>query len=87
MVLQQQQSLHKQYFREGNKFVTAGANPMELKRGIDKAVTAVVEKIKQNATTVSGKKEIEQVATISANSDTVLVNKLLKQWNVLAVMV
>jgi len=56
-------------FREGNKFVTAGANPMELKRGIDKAVTAVVKKIQETATPVSGKKEIEQVATISANSD------------------
>ncbi len=56
-------------FREGNKFVTAGANPMELKRGIDKAVEAVVEAIKKNATPVSDKKEIQQIATISANSD------------------
>jgi len=56
-------------FREGNKFVTAGANPMELKRGIDKAVIAVVENIKSQAKVVSSKKEIEQVATISANSD------------------
>ncbi len=59
-------------FREGNKYVTAGANPMELKRGINKAVTAVVEYIKQNAKKVSEKKEIEQVATISANSDTII---------------
>lgn len=57
-------------FREGNKYVTAGANPMELKRGIDKAVAAVVEDIKARATAVTGKKEIQQVATISANSDT-----------------
>ena len=56
-------------FREGNKFVTAGANPMELKRGIDKAVGAVVETIKKNSSPVSDKKEIEQIATISANSD------------------
>ena len=56
-------------FREGNKFVTAGANPMELKRGIDKAVKAVVECIKKSAEEVKSKKEIEQVATISANSD------------------
>ncbi|MCK5632189.1 chaperonin GroEL, partial [bacterium] len=56
-------------FREGNKFVTAGANPMELKRGIDKAVAVIVKKIKETAKPVSGKKEIEQVATISANSD------------------
>jgi chaperonin GroEL len=56
-------------FREGNKFVTAGANPMELKRGIDKAVAAVVETIKKNSCPVSDKKEIQQIATISANSD------------------
>ncbi len=56
-------------FREGNKFVTAGANPMELKRGIDKAVELVVETIKKNAAAVSDKKEIQQIATISANSD------------------
>lgn len=57
-------------FREGNKYVTSGANPMELKRGIDKAVTVVVEFIKNNAKKVNNKKEIEQVATISGNSDT-----------------
>lgn len=57
-------------FREGNKYVTAGANPMELKRGIDKAVHAVVDDIKARAKKISDKKEIEQVATISANWDT-----------------
>jgi chaperonin GroEL len=56
-------------FREGNKYVTAGANPMDLKRGIDKAVAIVVEHVKQTAKPVSSKKEVEQVATISANSD------------------
>ncbi len=56
-------------FREGNKYVTAGANPMELKRGIDKAVIAVVNSIKKAAKHITSKKEIEQVATISANSD------------------
>jgi len=56
-------------FREGNKYVTAGANPMDLKRGIDKAVTAVVESVKNSSKSVSDKKEIEQIATISANSD------------------
>ncbi|PKN03267.1 chaperonin GroEL, partial [Candidatus Dependentiae bacterium HGW-Dependentiae-1] len=59
-------------FREGNKFVTAGANPMELKRGIDKAVTVVVESIKQQSRLVKDRKEIEQVATISANSDEII---------------
>ena len=61
-------------FREGNKFVTAGANPMELKRGIDKAVEAVVEHIKKNSSAVSDKKEIQQIATISANSDETIGN-------------
>jgi chaperonin GroEL len=56
-------------FREGNKYVTAGANPMDLKRGIDKAVEVVVAEIKKQSTPVKNKKEIEQVATISANSD------------------
>jgi len=59
-------------FREGNKYVAAGANPMELKRGIDKAVKAVVADIKARAKLVTEKKEIEQVATISANSDSAI---------------
>src|SRR3990172_6644365 len=59
-------------FREGNKYVTAGANPTELKRGIDKAVAVVVEEIKKNERPVNSKKEIEQVATITANSDEVI---------------
>ncbi|HVX00883.1 MAG TPA: chaperonin GroEL, partial [Candidatus Babeliaceae bacterium] len=59
-------------FREGNKYVAAGANPMELKRGIDKAVHTVVDTIKSQSKPVSDKKEIEQIATISANSDTVI---------------
>jgi chaperonin GroEL len=56
-------------FREGLKNVTAGANPMELKRGIDKAVDAVVEELKKLSTPSAGKKEIAQVGTISANND------------------
>src|SRR3989304_7500238 len=62
-------------FREGNKYVAAGANPMELKRGIDKAVEAAVLYIKQISKPVSDKKEIEQIATISANSDEVIGNQ------------
>jgi chaperonin GroEL len=61
-------------FREGNKYVTAGANPMELKRGIDKAVKEAVENIKSQAKKVSSKREIEQVATVSANSDATIGN-------------
>lgn len=56
-------------FREGNKYVAAGANPIELQRGIHKAVEAAVADIKSRAKKISGKKEIEQVAMISANSD------------------
>jgi chaperonin GroEL len=56
-------------YREGLKNVTAGANPMELKRGIDKAVEAVVEELKKLSTPSAGKKEIAQVGTISANND------------------
>ena len=56
-------------YREGLKNVTAGANPMELKRGIDKAVQAIVEELKTLSTPTPGKKEIAQVGTISANND------------------
>jgi chaperonin GroEL len=56
-------------FREGLKNVTAGANPMELKRGIDKAVEAIVDELKKLSTPSAGKKEIAQVGTISANND------------------
>jgi chaperonin GroEL len=56
-------------FREGAKVVTAGHNPTELKRGIDKAVATVVENLKSMAKPVKGDKEIAQVGTISANND------------------
>lgn len=64
--------LAQSIFYEGNKFVTAGANPMELKRGIDKAVTKIVAALQAAAKQVTSKKEIEQIATISANSDLVI---------------
>ncbi|USN45097.1 MAG: chaperonin GroEL [Candidatus Woesearchaeota archaeon] len=54
---------------EGLKNVAAGANPIELKRGIEKAVKAVVAYVKKNATAVSTNDEIKQIATISANND------------------
>ncbi|MFN8572755.1 MAG: chaperonin GroEL [Gemmatimonadaceae bacterium] len=56
-------------FREGLKNVTAGANPMALKRGIDKAVSHVVEELKKISVPTAGKKEIAQVGAISANND------------------
>jgi len=56
-------------YREGLKNVTAGANPMELKRGIDRAVEAVVAELARTSVASAGKKEIAQVGTISANND------------------
>ena len=56
-------------FREGLRNVTAGANPMDLKRGIDKAVTAAVKSVQELSKPVAGRKDIAQVATISANND------------------
>jgi chaperonin GroEL len=56
-------------FREGLRNVTAGANPMGLKRGIEQAVEAVVEDLKKLSKSTKDKKEISQVATIAANND------------------
>ena len=56
-------------FREGLKNVTAGANPMSIKRGIDKAVSAIVDELKKISVPTKGKTEIAQVGTISANND------------------
>jgi chaperonin GroEL len=55
--------------REGMKFVASGMNPMDLKRGIDKAVTAVVEELKKISKPCTTSKEISQVGAISANAD------------------
>lgn len=56
-------------FKEGLRNITAGANPIEVKRGMDKAAEAITEELKKISKPVAGKKEIAQVATISANSD------------------
>jgi chaperonin GroEL len=56
-------------FSEGMRNVTAGANPMDLKRGVDEAVRIVVENLKKMSKNVTDRKEIAQVATISANND------------------
>jgi len=56
-------------YREGLKNVTAGFNPMAIKRGIDKAVVAVTDEIKKMSKPVSGRLEISQVGTVSANND------------------
>jgi len=61
-------------FKEGLRNITAGANPIEVKRGMDKATAAIIEELKAMAKNVSDKKEIAQVATISANSDIAIGN-------------
>ncbi|MFA5090384.1 MAG: chaperonin GroEL [Candidatus Omnitrophota bacterium] len=59
-------------YREGLKNVTAGANPMSLKRGIEKAVVKVVEELKKLSTPIKDKKEVAQVGSIAANCDTTI---------------
>ena len=66
--------LAQSIFREGLKYATAGANPMELKRGIDQAVSRVVDSIKSFSKPVDNKEEVAQVAIVSANSDTSVGN-------------
>src|SRR3954467_4413239 len=56
-------------FREGVKIVTAGHNPMLIKRGIDKAVEAVIAEVKKISKPIKDQKEVAQVGTISANND------------------
>jgi chaperonin GroEL len=59
-------------YKEGLKNVTSGANPMQIKRGIEKAVGAVIEELKKISTPIKETKEIAQVATIAANNDKVI---------------
>src|SRR5439155_5203992 len=63
-------------FKEGLKALAAGADPMALKRGIDKAVEQVVEHVKGQSKKVSGKKEITEVASIASNNDRTIGEKL-----------
>ena len=62
--------------REGLKNVTAGANPIELKKGMDAAVDAIINEVEKNAIKVTDKKAIAQVGTISANGDEEIGNLL-----------
>lgn len=64
--------LAESIYREGLKNVTAGSNPMALKRGIEKAVERVVEELGKLSTPIKDKKEIAQVASIAANSDSAI---------------
>ena len=61
-------------FKEGLRNITAGANPIEVKRGMDKASAAIIEELQKISKEVKDKKEIAQVATISANSDETIGN-------------
>jgi chaperonin GroEL len=63
-------------YREGSKLVAAGHNPMELKRGIDKAVVRIVESLKKMAKSTKDPKEIAQIGSISANGDKEIGDKL-----------
>jgi chaperonin GroEL len=65
-------------FREGSKLVAAGHNPMEIKRGIDKAVECITEELKKQAKSTKDPNEIAQVGTVSANGDTT-IGKLLSE--------
>ncbi|WP_292657181.1 chaperonin GroEL [Nitratifractor sp.] len=66
--------LAESIFREGLRNITAGANPIEVKRGMDKASAAIIEELKKMSKAVSDKEQIAQVATISANSDAKIGN-------------
>ena len=61
-------------YREGSKVVAAGPNPMDVKRGIEKAVEAVIEELKKLSKPTKEQKEISQVGTISANNDETIGN-------------
>ena len=66
--------LAEQLFRAGLKVVSAGANPMDVKRGIDKAIGIVIEELKKMSKPTREQKEISQVGTISANGDEMIGN-------------
>ncbi len=68
-------------FAEGLKNITAGANPMQVKRGIDKAVDTLVDCLYKISTPVDSSKQIEQVATCSANQDSEIGKKLAEAMN------
>src|SRR6187549_2379869 len=68
-------------YREGSKLVAAGHNPMELKRGIDMAVSALIGQLKKLSTPTKGKEEIAQVGTISANGDTEIGQMIAEAMN------
>jgi len=73
--------LAQSIYREGSKLVAAGHNPMDLKRGIDTAVHAIIESLKKLSTPTKGKDDIAQVGTISANGDTEIGKMIAEAMN------
>ena len=73
--------LAESIFDEGLKNITAGANAMQVKRGIEKGVDAIVEELQKMSTPVESSKQIEQVATCSANQDVEIGKKLAEAMN------
>src|SRR5687767_10540000 len=69
-------------FAEGQKLVTAGASPIEIKRGIDAAVAAVVAELKRQSKPTGGRNEIAQVGIISANGDTTVGNLIAEAMTI-----
>ncbi|KJJ84615.1 molecular chaperone GroEL [Candidatus Omnitrophus magneticus] len=63
-------------YREGLRNITAGSNPMQVKRGIEKAVAFVVDELKKMSTPIKNRTEIGQVATIAANGDKIIGEKI-----------
>ena len=68
--------LAREIFSQAQKYLTAGASPIELKRGIDKAVEIIVENLKELSTPITSLEDVENIATISANNDS-LIGKLV----------
>ena len=73
--------LAESIFNEGLKNITAGANPMQVKQGIDKAVEQIVKELEKMSTPVESGKQIEQVATCSANQDVEIGKKMAEAMN------
>ena len=73
--------LAQSIYYEGSKLVTAGHNPMAIKRGVEKAVQTVVDELKKISKPIKDQKEIAQVGTISANNDTTIGNIIAEAMN------
>ena len=73
--------LARAIYQEGQKLVVAGHNPMEIKRGVDKAVTVVVKELQKISKPTKDQREIAQVGTISANNDETIGNIIAEAMN------